>query len=570
MGTRKTILPSFWFKRMDRYMKEKNKRIEKVKQRNAKQNALPVIRDTFIDKIVGYVDPVRGVRRRQARMIMAVTSGYKGAGSKRRALSEYNPAGGSADADITQGLEVLRERSRDLVQNNPIAGGAVSTAVNNVVGTGLMFKAQIDRKILKMTEEEELEFEDLAERGFRVWSGRCDIERTLSFYEIQELAFRSTLESGDVFILLPFLQRPGDAFGLKLQVIEGDRVCNKDNKSDFSDPKLRGGVQLDDNGAPIAYHIMKHHPGDYGVIKREWDVVNIYTQDGRRRILHLFRKIRPGQRRGLPYLAPVIEPLKQLERYTDAELMAAVISSMFTVFIKTETGEGLGPMAPTDETGGTTSDEDYKLAPGAILELGTNDSIDTADPKRPNDKFDPFVLAILRQVGMALEMPYEILIKHFTSSYSAARAAILDAWRFFLARRAWLVRQLCEPVYEAWMYEAVSRGYLYAPGFYTDPIIRAAYLGAKWIGPTQGQIDPVKEVSAAEKRLSLRLTTRSEECAGLTGTDWEQKVPQIKHEQEVLNDIGGDSSSAPDETLTDNPDKEDEEEMRDGFPLSRE
>jgi hypothetical protein len=50
--------------------------------------------------------------------------------------------------------------------------------------------------------------------------------------------------------------------------------------------------------------------------------------------------------------------------------------------------------------------------------------IDTANPGRPNAQFDPFVTAIVRQIGVALELPYEILIKHFTSTYSAARAAI--------------------------------------------------------------------------------------------------------------------------------------------------
>jgi len=205
--------------------------------------------------------------------------------------------------------------------------------------------------------------------------------------------------------------------------------------------------------------------------------------------------------------------------------------------VKSESGEGLSPMEPTDDIGGSTSDEDYKLDYGAIIEMNPGDDISMANPGRPNSAFDPFVTAIIRQIGVALEIPYEVLVKHFTSSYSAARAAMLDAWRFFKSRRSWLVHQFCEPVYEAWMTEAVARGYLYAPGFLNDPILRQAYLGAEWIGPSQGQIDPVKEVSAAEKRLKLKLTTRSEECVAITGTDWEQKVPQIKREEEMVGAV---------------------------------
>ncbi len=50
---------------------------------------------------------------------------------------------------------------------------------------------------------------------------------------------------------------------------------------------------------------------------------------------------RPGQRRGVPVLAPVIEALKQLGRYTDAELVAAVVSGLFTVFVKQKRQKGL-------------------------------------------------------------------------------------------------------------------------------------------------------------------------------------------------------------------------------------
>jgi len=497
---------------------------------------MPEIRDNLADRIVNYIDPVRGVRRRRARMILALTGGYEGASTSRRGLSKYNPPGGSADADINYDLPKLRERSRDLVRNNGLAAGAINTTVTNVVGTGLRLNARIDRKSLGMTEDEAEEFQARAERGFRVWSMECDIERQLKFYEMQDLVFRSTLESGDCIVILPYLKRSGEAFGLKLQVIEGDRLSNPNYKTDTK--TLSGGVKLDGEGAPVGYYILTQHPGDYGKgLTREWRYYSAYTKTGRRSVLHLFRKLRSGQHRGIPHLSPVIELLKQLDRYTEAEIMAAVISGMFTVFVKSESGEGLSPMEPTDDIGGSTSDEDYKLDYGAIIEMNPGDDISMANPGRPNSAFDPFVTAIIRQIGVALEIPYEVLVKHFTSSYSAARAAMLDAWRFFKSRRSWLVHQFCEPVYEAWMTEAVARGYLYAPGFLNDPILRQAYLGAEWIGPSQGQIDPVKEVSAAEKRLKLKLTTRSEECVAITGTDWEQKVPQIKREEEMVGAV---------------------------------
>ena len=99
---------------------------------------------------------------------------------------------------------------------------------------------------------------------------------------------------------------------------------------------------------------------------------------------------------------------------------------------------------------------------------------------------------ISRTVGAALEMPYEVLLKEFTSSYSASRGALLEAWEAFRMRRSWLVEAFCRPVYERWLTEAVAVGRVQAPGFFADPLLRSAWCGAQWIGPVQGQLDPKK------------------------------------------------------------------------------
>lgn len=202
---------------------------------------------------------------------------------------------------------------------------------------------------------------------------------------------------------MPYIERSGSPYGLKLQVIEGDRVYNEGNAPDGSE--VFGGVKKDSYGAPLAYHIMDQHPRSImGLKKCSWIIVPAFGEaSGRRNVLQLFWQLQPGQTRGVPYLASVIEPLKQLDRYTEAELMAAVISGMFTVFIKSETGDGdLSPMSPSAEVGGKSTDEDYKLASEAIVGLAPGEDIAVADPKRPNTAFDPFVLAILRQIGYPL------------------------------------------------------------------------------------------------------------------------------------------------------------------------
>ena len=496
---------------------------------------------TYLDRVINHFSPAIGQKRLAARMTTAMASGsYIGGSRVRRSMKEWFTGSRDADGDILPDLKILRERSRYLIRNVPLATGAANTTCTNVIGTGLKLQSRIDRDVLPLSEKEADKWEADAERLFRLWaeSQECDLTRTLNFNGLQELAFRSSFENGDVFAGLPYRKRNGVPFDLKVQLIEADRVCNDGNKTDT--PTLSGGVERDIDGAPIAYHILEEHPGKMiRANPRKWKKIPAFGgETGRRNIIHVFKPLRPGQTRGVPSLAPVIELFKQLARYTEAEVMAAVVNSFFTVFVTTEDGEGLSQMEPTSEVGGAASDSDFKLGSGAIVDLAPGESIESADPKRPSTAFDPFVQALLRQIGVALELPFEMLIKHFTSSYSAARASLLEAWKFFFSRRQWMANIFCQPIYEAWLEEAITKKYISAPGFFTNPLIRKAYAGSEWIGPAKGMIDELKEIKASRERVELGVSTLSEETASLTGGDWERKNKQREKEEKLRREAG--------------------------------
>ena len=508
-----------------------------------------------VDRIVNWFDPVRGVRRMRARAFEAMTGSYTGASRTRRALKQWTaPQGSDADTDILYDLPLLRDRSRDLVRNAPIATGAIGTSLANVVGTGLKLQARIDADYLGLTEDEADAWEDQVEREWRLWSEsqECDISRTLNFRGLQTLAFRQTLENGDVFALLPRIARPGSPYLLKIQLVEADRVCNEKWAPDTD--ALTAGVQKDPaTGAPVAYHILNQHPGMTRFFNRDgaqWKVVPAFgAKTNIRNVLHLYEVIRPGQTRGVPFLAPVMETLKQLDRYTENELMASVVSGLFTVFLKSESGALDFDMATgmSQETGATASDDDMKLGNGAIIGLKKGEDISTANPGRPNTAFDPFVESILEQIGAALGIPYEVLIRHFQSSYSASRAALLEAWRFFRGRRVWLVENFCQPVYETFLYEAVASGRISAPGFFASALAWKAYSGAIWVGDSPGYVDPTKDVDAAKARVDGKFSTLDEETALLTGGSFQANVRQLSKEKRMLKkaDLLADPPAAP-------------------------
>ena len=341
--------------------------------------------------------------------------------------------------------------------------------------------------------------------------------------------------SGDCLAVLPVKPRINQPYDLRVQLVEADRLSSPDY-CDSWDNKIVGGVEVDKDGEVIAYHISDQHPLSGEVTDYKWHRVEAYgKKTGRRNVLHIMCRERIGQRRGVPFLAPVIESLKQLGRYTDAELVAAVVSGMFTVFIEKEdasSDEAIGSMIPEEEQIDASDESSLELGPGAVMDLNPGEKVHDSNPGRPNSNFSMFVEAICQQIGASLEIPYELLVKRFNASYTASKGALEEAWKMFRMYRAWLAADFCQPIYEA-----VAKKRIDAPGFFTDPLIRKAYCKAEWNGPAKGMLDPVKEVTAAEKRVANGFSTRSSETMEMTGGDFYTNADQLKNEEKKLSEV---------------------------------
>ena len=93
-------------------------------------------------------------------------------------------------------------------------------------------------------------------------------------------------------------------------------------------------------------------------------------------------------------------------------------------------------------------------------------------------------------------------------------------------------------MYELWLAEAVARGRVIAPGFFDDPLLRAAWCGARWIGPVQGSLDPQKEVEAAILQTHHGFRTHEQVTREMGGGDWEENAEQLARENELLKAAG--------------------------------
>ena len=506
-----------------------------------------MIQMNLMDRMIGAFSPNRALRRAGAReRLKLVNQGYgnHGASTKKKSLIGWNTQLGSVVEDIEYNIPKLRERSRDLYMGSPLATGALKTLRTNVVGAGLKLNAQIDYDFLNMSSEEADEWETKVEREFSLWADsiHCDAQRMNNFYELQQLAFSSWMVSGDCFALLPIIPRPEMPYDLRIQIVEADRISTPDKHAWLNDQQIVNGVESNSRGEIIAYHVAQYHPSSRLKVQNTWSRIPKFGEKtGRPNIIHLMESERPDQRRGVPVLAPVMESLKQLSRYTEAELMAAVISGMYTVFVTTETegkDDGLGSGIADEDLIDADDDTSLELGNGSIHYLGDNEKIQESNPGRPNVAFDGFVTSICRQIGAGLEIPYELLLKNFTASYSASRGALLEAWKMFRMRREWMANDFCQPTYEEFLAEGIAKGRIIAPGFFSDPLIRKAYSSAEWNGPSQGQLDPLKEVNAAEKRVENGFSTRTRETIELTAGDFFKNHP-LRVREERLRREGG-------------------------------
>lgn len=497
-------------------------------------------RQTLFDRIVAAFSPSAGLARMHARARLDAGTGggrfgYNGGRRDRRSLKTWHPGQGNADADTLLDLPELRGRSRDLARNAPIATGAVATTTIGVIGEGLKLQAAIDSKALGLTPEEADLYEAEQEREWEVFCKTCDFTRVQCQDEMQQLALRSALESGDVFAIRRYRKDGGDVYGTKIQLLEADRVSNPHWVQDTD--TISGGVEVNADGVPVAYHISNKHPGARRLVGLKWQAVAARTDTGLSTVLHVYERLRPEQTRGVPFLAPVIEHIQQLTTYATAEVDAAVVSSFITAVIESNNDDSDSDPIIGEKDSSLNANE-VKLGPGAVISLGDREKLNSFNPERPNVNFDAFVKPFCREIGVALELPVELLLKSFTASYSASRAALEMAWQSFRRRRGWFAGRFCQPLYEWMMEEAVASGRLNRPGFFSDPVIRAAWCGAEWIGPQRQSLNPYQEAQADALDIETGTKTIEQVCMERTGGDFDKKNEQRGKEQAARKEAG--------------------------------
>jgi lambda family phage portal protein len=493
-----------------------------------------------------YGQPIRS--RRSA----VLASGFRGASYSDPDLAGWTPNLYSAHAAYKGDRIPLASRIHDLVRNDGWTSGGVTRVVDSIIGATWSLTSKPNARALGISDDAADELANSIEAAWAGWADDpdcyCDAERRLNFGGILGLLFRHRLVDGEALAKIEWLPR-GGLYSTAVKVVDPDRLSNPYNQIDTVTRRM--GVELGPSEEPIGYHIRMAHPGDAGVYNPnlwKWEYFERETPFGRRLVVHAFEADRGGQVRGQPLLAPVVKKLRMLGRYDEAELQAAVLNAVMAALVESpfDHEQIAGAFGGGEELSSYQAQRlayydaaPVQLAGAKMMFTFPGEKVTLTKPSHPNSVFEHFVRASLRNVASALGTSYEQLSMDWGQvNYSSARAALLEVWRGYTARRGHFAAQAVQPIYAAWLEEAVDKGTVKlpagAPDFYAA---KAAYCAARWIGPGRGWVDPLKEAQAAAFRIASGVSSLEREAAE-QGDDYLDTLRQIARERKEMEALG--------------------------------
>ena len=527
---------------------------------------VPKVKSNLIDDMVGYFNPRAKMQRMRSKMALAYMedSGYITPRSSRKSMRGSNAVDYSADRDTAPKVRGSRALSRDMYMNTPLMVSILDRFKVNVVGAGLVPQPSPDTQFLGLDPVTAATWVRNVQREFNLWASSpfSSWSNNQTFWDLQGLALLSVLMNGDAFFALPWKQAPDSRhpYELKIKLIEADLVRNPLTSGWDAgvplpgSPDIVGGIEYAD-GQLVAYHVADKYFLDPYSGSVNFQRIPAWDASGRRQMSQIFDPARIGQRRGMPLLASTLEMMKQLSRLTESQLMGALVRSLFTVFVKDMSGlggaiqEGFIPADTVGGGGGAGPDAEQQqkdpvaaweleMAHGNVVFLDDDKEIQLADPKGTDVGFEPFFDALVTQIAASVGQSKSQALIKFDASYSAARGEILEVWKTYRTRRAWFSRSFLQPVYEAFLEEAIIKGRIDAPGFLTDSGKRHAWSACAWVGPGMGQLDPLKEANAAVTKIKNGLATCEEEYTADRGGSWPAMMERRSREKTLFGELG--------------------------------
>lgn len=469
-------------------------------------------------------------------------------------MTGWAPRTGQVDQEHLGSRETIVGRARDLNRNNAVISGGIDRRTEAVVGSKVRLQAMPDFEAMGRDWVWAAKWARQVESQFRVWdrdSRRlCDAERTLTFGQMVETAYRHYFVDGEALAYVEMRER-GSAYRTCVRLIDPDRLMNPDGVEDetllSNGNQMVGGIEIDASGVAVAYHIRVRHPDSLTVAETER--VEREDADGRPRVVHAFRRKRAQQRRGISRLVASMRKIRMLDKYDDAELEVATLRALRSPFVEmnASTDEAREALAPTGDQEPGYLDEyvDYREEHPLFIDgigftqLLPNEKIGFATADGPPAQYGEFRAEGLRSIASDFGLSHQQLAQNWSEiNYSSARTLLNEIWRNLIDDRWQFTQMFCTPIYAAWLQEAVAIGKVKLPGgpvnFYRW---RAEITMAEWLGPGRGRIDPKKESEASDLNLAAFRTNLAIE-AGEQGLDARDIMMGAARDERMLEEFG--------------------------------
>jgi lambda family phage portal protein len=462
----------------------------------------------FIDRAFELLSPASAVRREQARLQLSVIRKYDAATTGRR-TSGWQAGGGSANAEIIQGLALVRNRSRQMVRDNEHAKKAVHTLATKIVGsTGINVipEAKAERNL------------------WATWcADQCDADGQLDFAGLQRLAAMTWKESGECLIRRRWRKvEDGLAVPMQIQLLEPDHLDHlKTGIDGATGDIIIMGVQFDVLGRRKGYWLFPEHPGEVAIIRKSLQSKFVPASE----IIHLYRKDRISQVRGMPELAVSIMRLRDVAGYEEAERVRKKIEACFTAFVTTDNprmslGDLTKEQGGTATTGGTRTIE--KISPGLIKYLTQGEGVSFGTPAAMGG-YGEYIATQMHAIAAGAGVSYHQLTGDTSrSSYTSHRAALREFYDLIECEQ-WLtfIPGFIRPVRRWWREAAQLNG------------VRIGTKPDRITTPRKAMVDPLKDTLADKEEIRGGLKSWSEAIRE-RGMDPETVRAEIKSERDAF------------------------------------
>lgn len=414
---------------------------------------------------------------------LVATARYDAAGNGRRLRGWRAPSSGPNRA--ANGLETVRNRSRDAARNEWAGAAGERVWGTNLIGTGIIARPNTKDPELKLLYAE-------------IWNDFCataDADGVLDFYGLQTLGVESWRTSGEVFIRFrPRRFDDGLRIPLQIQLLESDMVPLLDHDVWPGMPagnRMRKGIELDRIGRRVAYWCYREHPGDGPTTAvTHSDLVRVPATEMR----HLFKPNRPGALRGVPASAPVLTKLRSVGNFDDAVLVRQELANLYTVFVTRQPENGAPAIDPTTGLPFETDASGHPmigLEPGISQELAPGEDVKFSDPPDAGANYPDFMRQQHLGVAAGSGTPYELLTGDVRDVSDRALRIVINEFRRTCEQYQWqlIIPMLCQPVRDAVARAAVLAGLL-------TPAQGLEFARCTWAPHAWPYIHPTQDVQA--------------------------------------------------------------------------